>query len=223
MKPRQPTDIHKGQALRSDAEANRARILTAAAAAVRRHGAKVPMASIADDAGVGVGTLYRHFRTRTELLAGLEQRSYRLILEHAQRAAARTEPGIASLAYFLERIIEDRDHLFLPLHGGHISFDKHTVAVRTEITDALEQVFARGRDDGSVRPDASAIDIIITGAFLTTPLPNAPDWDQFARRQARIFLAGLASSNDALLPGSRPTRQHLEEGFSASMGRRPRR
>jgi hypothetical protein len=40
---------------------------------------------------------------------------------------------------------------------------------------------------------------------------------------ARIFLAGLASSNDALLPGSRPNHQHLEEGFSASMGRRPRR
>jgi hypothetical protein len=80
-----------------------------------------------------------------------------------------------------------------------------------------------GITTSSVRSDAPAIDIIITGAFLTTPLPNVPDWDQFARRQARIFLAGLASSNDALLPGSRPTRQHLEEGFSASMGRRPRR
>jgi AcrR family transcriptional regulator len=217
MSTRQPTDNLEDQSLRSDAEANRARILTAAASAVRRHGAKVPMASIADDASVGVGTLYRHFRTRTKLLSGLEERSYRLILGHAQTAAARTGPAIASLAYFLERIIEDRDHLFLPLHGGHISFDERTVAVRAEISDTLEQVFARGRTDGSIRPDATAIDIIITGAFLTTPLPNAPDWDQLARRQARIFLAGLAAAADAPLPGSRPTRQRLEESFSASI------
>jgi AcrR family transcriptional regulator len=220
---RQPTEIPEDPALRRDAEANRARILAAAAAAVRRRSATVPMSSIADDAGVGVGTLYRHFPTRAKLLSGLEERSYRLILEHARRAAGRTEPAIASLAYFLERIIEDRDQLFLPLHGGHVSLDERTVAVRTEISDTLEQVFARGRDDGSVRPDATAVDIIITGAFLTTPLPNAPDWDHLARRQACIFLAGLAAPGDAPLPGSRPTRRHLEEGFSASRGRPPDR
>ena len=50
--------------LRSDAAANRERILAAATIAVRRDREKVPMATIADEAGVGIGTLYRHYPTR---------------------------------------------------------------------------------------------------------------------------------------------------------------
>jgi AcrR family transcriptional regulator len=210
-------------ALRRDAEANRARLLEAAAAAVRRSGEKVPMASIAADAGVGVGTLYRHFPTRTTLLAALERRSYRLVLEHARAAAACAEPAIDCLRHFLEHLIADRDDLVLPLLGGHVSLDRRTVALRTEITDTLDQIFARGRADSSIRRDASAVDIIITGAFLTTPLPLAPNWDQVARRQAHIFLAGLAASNDAPLPGRRTTRKELEQSFATPTPTRPAR
>ena len=69
----------------------------------------------------------------------------------------------------------------------------------------LEQVLARGRRDRTIRPAATPIDIIITGAMLAQPLPHAADWDQLARRQARIFIAGL-SATDPPLAGSRATR-----------------
>jgi hypothetical protein len=83
-----PTDAPRvTRRLRSDAAANRERILAAATIAITRAGEKVPMATIADQAGVGIGTLYRHFPTRPALLAALTMRSFELVLQHARTAA----------------------------------------------------------------------------------------------------------------------------------------
>jgi len=73
---------------RKDAAANRERVLDAATVLVRRDGEKVPMAQIAERAGVGVGTVYRHFATREELLGALVHRSFGLALDNARAAAA---------------------------------------------------------------------------------------------------------------------------------------
>ena len=59
------------RAPRSDAAANRDRLLAAATVAVKHDGEKVPMATVAAQAGVGVGTLYRHYPTREALLSAL--------------------------------------------------------------------------------------------------------------------------------------------------------
>jgi hypothetical protein len=77
----------------------------------------------------------------------------------------------------------------------------------------LEQVLARGRRDGTIRP-ISAIDVIITEAILAQPLPHVADWDQLARRQASIYVAGLTTTSGTPLPGRRPTRAQLEAGFA---------
>jgi AcrR family transcriptional regulator len=204
----------RGGALRSDAAANRERLLDAAAVAIRRHGPKVPIAGIAKGAGVGVGTLYRHFPTRAALFAGLAARSYRLVLEHAREAADSDEPAILAIGGFFERTIRRRDDLILPLHGGPVTLDAEAVALRKAISDALEAVLQRGRDDGTVRGDVTAVDIIITGAQLAQPLAHVPDWDQVAHRQAAIFLAGLATTSAPALPGRGATRTDLEAALS---------
>jgi AcrR family transcriptional regulator len=201
-----PTEARRvTRRLRSDAAANRARILAAATIAVRRDGERVPMARIAEEAGVGIGTLYRHYATRRALLAALTLRSFNLVLDHARAAALSDEPAPAALEQFFEHTIAARDELILPLHGGPVIDDAKVVALQAEIRALLEQVLARGRRDRTIRPDVTPIDIIITGAMLAQPLPNAADWDRLARRQARIFVAGLAAT-DPPLPGSRPTR-----------------
>jgi AcrR family transcriptional regulator len=180
---------------RSDAAANRERILAAATIAVRRDGERVPMATIADEAGVGIGTLYRHYPTRPALLAALTLRSFNLVLEHARAAALSDEPAPAALAQFLEQTIEARDEFVLPLHGGPVIHDDEIAALQTEIRSLLEQVLARGRRDRTIRPDTTPNDIIITGAMLAQPLPHTADWDRLAGRQARIFIAGLAATD----------------------------
>jgi AcrR family transcriptional regulator len=191
--------------LRSDAAANRERILAAATIAVRRDGERVPMATIADEAGVGIGTLYRHYSTRPALMAALTLRSFNLVLDHARAAALSDEPAPVALAQFFEQTIAARNELVLPLHGGPVIQDEEIIALRTEIRNLLEQVLARGRRDRTIRADATPIDVIITGAMLAQPLPHAGAWDQLARRQASIFVAGLAAT-DPPLPGSRPIR-----------------
>ena len=215
--PKAPTEAPGvTRPLRSDALANRERILAAATIAVRRDGERVPMATIADEAGVGIGTLYRHYPTRPALLAALTLRSFELVLEHARAAALSDEPAPAALEQFFERTIAARNDLILPLHGGPVSHDGKIVALRTEIRNLLEQVLARGRRDRTIRPDATPIDVIITGAMLAQPLPHTADWDQLARRQARIFVAGLAAT-DLPRRGSGPTRaRRKDESVRAS-------
>jgi AcrR family transcriptional regulator len=206
--------------LRSDAAANRERVLAAAGRAITREGEKVPMASIAHDAGVGVGTVYRHFPARADLLAALERRSYEIVLDTARAAAAAAgrRSAIGALELFFERTIRSRDELILPLHGGPVSLDAATVAVRTEISDLIDAVLARGRLDGTIRSDATAIDVIVAGAVLAQPLPHVSNWDELARRQARIALDGLTAPGTHRLPGRGPTRTQLETDFASGRG-----
>ena len=116
----------------------------------------------------------------------------------------RSNSAPAALAQFFELTIAARNEFILPFHGGPVIDDEQVVALRAEIRSLLEQVLARGRRDGTIRPDATPIDIIITGAMLAQPLPHAADWDELARRQARIFVAGLAATDLPLLRKDRP-------------------
>jgi AcrR family transcriptional regulator len=179
--------------LRRDAAVNRDRVLAAAAAAIRRKGTGVPIATIAADAGVGVGTLYRHYPSREDLLAALTLRSFRLVLDAAQTAADCTDLGIDALRGFIEQTIEHGPELVLPLHGGPVPLDEETVALRSEVHATIEKVLRRGRQDGTIRADVTAFDIIVFGALLAQPLPNVPDWRSAARKLAKIYLDGLAS------------------------------
>jgi AcrR family transcriptional regulator len=197
-------------ALRRDAAANYERILVAAAVAIRRDGPKVPLATIAEGARVGVGTLYRHFPTREALFTALAIRAFRLVLDHAREAADSDEPAINSIARFFERTISRRDDLILPLHGAPVSRDPGVAGLRTAVREALEEVLRRGRADGTVRGDVTAADIIITGAQLAQPLANAADWDQIARRQAALYLGGLSPTALPPLSGNGVTQAGLE-------------
>jgi AcrR family transcriptional regulator len=179
--------------LRRDAAANRDRVLAAAAAAIRRDGVGVPIATIAADAGVGVATLYRRYPSREDLLAALTLRSFRLVLDAAQSAAACPDSGIDALRGFIEQTIEQGPELVLPMHGGPVPLDEDTVALRSEVHATIEKVLRRGKQDGTIRADVAPIDIIIFGALLAQPLPHVPDWRSAARRQAKIYFDGLAS------------------------------
>lgn len=185
--------VRMGPRLRRDAAANRERVLEAATAAVRREGDKVPIATIAADAGVGVATLYRSFPTREALLAALSHRAFLLVLGHARRAARYRGPAVAAVAAFFEAVLEDRDKLILPLHGGPVDLDRATAAVQTEIRSTLQSLLDRGREDGSIRQPVTAGDLIIAGAQFASPLPNVGDWGRVARRGMRVYLSGLGS------------------------------
>jgi AcrR family transcriptional regulator len=151
----------------------------------------VPLATIAADAGVGVGTLYRRYPSREALLAALTHRSFLLVLDAARRAAGSEDAAIDSLRGFIDQTIDHGADLVLPLHGGPVPLDRDTIALRTEVHHTLEQILGRGQQDGTIRTDVTALDIVVFGALLAQPLPHVPDWKLTARRQAVVYIDGL--------------------------------
>lgn len=186
---------------RSDAVANQERLLAAAVAAMLRSGRQVPMASIARDAGVGVGTLYRHYPTREALLSALTERSFEMVLGVVEDVLAIDGPAIHAVEVFLTRTIAHRDQLVLPLHGGPAEVTGQARRTREEIHDGIRLILERGRRDRTIRADATSDDVVFFGAMLAQPLSDDVVWtEENLRRQLRIFLSGLAPSGPGLDP-----------------------
>lgn len=178
--------------LRRDAVVNQERVLRAAVAAVLREGDQVPMSVIAAEAGVGVGTLYRRYPNREALLDALTCRAFTVVLGCARAADRTDQPGLACLDSFLDGVLARRGELVLPLHGGPAELSTGARAIRSQLHETLRGVLGRGLLDGSVRPDATTWDVVVFGAVLARPLPNAPDWPRTAARLKTVYLDGLA-------------------------------
>jgi AcrR family transcriptional regulator len=178
---------------RSDAARNRQALIRAATAAVHREGPRVPMATVAAEAGVGIGTLYRHFATRDELLAYLTHGSFEKVLANAQIAQRAGATAAAALRLFIEAAISQRNELVLPLHGGPSPTVPATRAVQQQVHQIIQQIIDRGRRDGTIRQDVTPHDIIALGAMLAQPGRSDPDWDATCRRLLTTYLTGLAS------------------------------
>ena len=195
--PQSNDDVRRRE-LRRDAADNRERVLAAAAAAVRREGTAVPMATIAADAGVGVGTVYRHFPSREALLGALTRRSFQLVLDAAARAAETGQSGIAAVRDFLDQTVEHGPDLVLPLHGGPLQVDQDTAAVQAEVHRRLGALLRRGQRDGTIRRGVRTADLVIFGALLAQRLPHVPDWNRTARRLVDVYVAGMAPTTQPL-------------------------
>jgi AcrR family transcriptional regulator len=199
---------------RRDAELNRERILDAAVSLMLREGRHVPLADIAAEAGVGVGTLYRSYTDREALLHALEYRAYDLLNHILDEIERRDIPGLDAIREYLERCLEVGDQLILPLHGAPPLVSAQAVHARREINRRLEGFVERGQADGSIRAPVNATDVIVFSALTTQPLPHGPSWPLIAGRQLAIFVNGLAGSGPAGLPGPAVTRHDIEAAFA---------
>ncbi|MET0699380.1 MAG: TetR/AcrR family transcriptional regulator [Mycobacterium sp.] len=201
------------RAVRRDAQRNRERILAAAATTMASHGRNVPLASIADAAGVGVGTFYRGFPDRTALLHAMEYRAYELLIDILVRIEELPQTGAEAVHSFLVESLGIAERLVLPLHGAPPLLDEAAVAARQRIDAALESFLAAGRADGTVRQDVNATDVIMCSALTTQPLQHGPNWQVTARRHIALFVAGIRAVDDAALPGPAVGRRDIEETF----------
>jgi AcrR family transcriptional regulator len=183
---------------RKDALRNRDRVLDAATDLVRSDGEKVPMAKIAERAGVGVGTVYRHFATREELLGALVHRSFGLAVDNARAAAAHPGSALEGVRLFFLATMRDRERFVLPLHGGPPVFTPATRTRQADVRTALRTLLERGKVAGELRADLTPEDLIVASSLLSRPLPGTSDWDGLARRQIDLMINGLgppANSN----------------------------
>jgi AcrR family transcriptional regulator len=186
---------------RRDALENRDRVLDAATELVRGEGEKVPMARIAERAGVGIGTVYRHFATREDLLGALVHRSFGLAVENAGAAAAHPGSSLEGVRSFLLATLRDRERFVLPLHGGPAIFTAATRQRQADVRTALRSLIERGQAAGELRADLVPEDLIVASSLLSRPLPGTGDWDALARRQIDLIVTGLGPQRPSSGPG----------------------
>ena len=179
---------------RKDALRNRERVLEAAVELVRRDGERVPLAAIAERAGVGIGTVYRHFPTREDLLGALVHQSFGLAVENARAAAGTPGPALDGIRHFFLATLRDRERFVLPLHGGPIVFTPATRRLQADVRVALGMLIERGQVNGELRADLTPEDLIVATSLLSRPLPGADDWERLARRQIDLLIGGLSRS-----------------------------
>jgi AcrR family transcriptional regulator len=207
-----PADLSPRQ--RADAQRNRNHLLSSAATTFTQEGPRVTMQRIAQNAGVGIGTLYRHFPDRSALLAALSHRAFLAVLKLAQASrTAQSDPFLA-LLHFMRGTIQHRDVLVLPLHGAPVTLSAADVSIRRAISAELDQILQSGHQAGTLRQDVNATDIIVFGALLAQSTPHLPDAALAAERAAQIFIDGLRMGGSPL-PGQPVSRSELEAGFAS--------
>ncbi len=144
--------------LRADAARNRARILAAAEAVFAAEGIEVPVDTIAEKAGVGVGTLYRHFPTKEKLCEAILLERLASLTVDAQALAEADDPAAAFFG-FLDHVVEEaaaKRDLIVAVMGAGVTFDLAASDVKEALRVAVEVLLRRAQEAGAVRSDVTA-------------------------------------------------------------------
>ena len=180
-----------GRKPRADAQRNRERILEIAKQAFTRSGADTSLDDIAKQAGVGPGTLYRHFPTREELLKAV----YRNELENLATAGekfAETLPPVEALRAWLLLFVDAvaAKQIIAPalntLVGDH---KKVFEASYAQVHEAIRRLVKRAVKSGDIRKDLDPSDLLRVLVGVAN-VASSPDWQQSARRLVDILIAG---------------------------------
>jgi AcrR family transcriptional regulator len=189
-RPKTPTRKPRPQ-LRKDALRNRERILEVAKEAFTLSGANASLDEIARQAGVGPGTLYRHFPAREELLAAV-YRSEIEKLAAAEQKFARELPPIEALRAWLLLFVDyvAAKHLIAPALNAILGDPKKVFeASYARIWEAIRALVKRAIQTGDVRKDLDAVDLL-RALIGVANVATSPDWQQSARRLVDILIAG---------------------------------
>jgi AcrR family transcriptional regulator len=186
-KPSQPAQRKP----RTDALRNRERILEVAKGAFTRHGADASLDDIAKQAGVGAGTLYRHFPTRDALIEAVYRSDVEKLAAAAHGFAAAMSPAEALRAWlllFVDYIAAK--HIIAPalnsVAGGPSRLYEGS---RSTVQGALDELVKRAKKSGDVRRDVDASDLL-RAVIGVSYVGSGGDWQQSARRLVDILMAG---------------------------------
>ncbi|OBK84344.1 TetR/AcrR family transcriptional regulator [Mycolicibacter sinensis] len=186
--------------LRKDAERNRKRILAAARELFASKGLEPNLNDVAHHAGVGVGTVYRRFATKEELLEAIFEDGVNQLADLAETALQQPDSW-HGLVWYVEQMCEItatdrglREIAFSKAYGG----DRVTAA-QERLVPVLKRLVERARADGRLRPDLSDTDMPIFGLLAGTVSEFAGHIDaELWRRYVAILLDGMRYRSDQL-------------------------
>jgi AcrR family transcriptional regulator len=149
--------------LRADALRNRQRVLDAAEAVFAAEGISVPVDVIAEKAGVGVGTLYRHFPTKEKLFEAIMIQRIEELVADARCRLGSDDPGAAFfdfLAYLVGEFSLKRD-LIVAMSGAGIEFEVVVADAKKELQDSVRELLLAAQRVGAVRDDVTG-EVVLT-------------------------------------------------------------
>ena len=189
--------------LRADARRNREKVLTAARAVFSEHGRDAQIDDVARRAGVGVGTVYRHFPTKEALIEALMVAAFEAIAAEAEAALEVEDPweAFASVLWKGAEIMSaDRalSEVFASIPGAMES----AMPTVEGLTASMTKVIARAQEAGVLRPDLVVDDIPMVMCGIGSATKKEHRCEGAWRRHLSIVLDGLrADSASGPLPG----------------------
>lgn len=193
-----PTTIYgmlsTNRVMRADARRSRDAILAAAGELFAARGSEVQMDEIAEHAGLGMGTLYRHFATKQTLLAAIIERRIVAMIELAHAAEQITDPGrsFQTLLYsYLEAAERDAAYRYALIGPEKTAWEQITEP-KAKFAAIAQRIVQRAADAGQVRSDLSFTDfVLITRGAMANMNPEDDDW----RRHLALTLEGIRASS----------------------------
>ena len=179
---------------RADARRNHEQLLKTASTLFREKGVMVPMKDIAREAGIGVGTLYRHFPHRADLIAAV----FRNEVDECAMAAERLCQEFSScealerwIALYVQLIVTKRG-LASVLHSGESAYAELPAYFETRLVSSLEKLLPHVT--GNIRDNTLATDTLRGIALLCAPAAKG-DLLQ-TQRLVKLFLKGIRAGDD---------------------------
>ncbi|MEV6841995.1 helix-turn-helix domain-containing protein [Actinoplanes sp. NPDC051411] len=185
--------------MRSDAARNRVKVLEAAEAVLDEQGLSARMDEIARRAGVGVGTLYRHFATKEALYQAIVTARVDALLNQAARLRATADAGSAFFTFFA-RIVADagrKKALTDALHGAGIDLKAQQTGQQASMRAAITELLHDAQRVGTVRSDIELPEVLalLRGASMAAETGDYPG--TVLDRSLSILFDGLRSEPGA--------------------------
>ncbi len=207
--------------LRRDAQENRRRLLEAAREVFAESGFEATMDDVAARAGVGVGTAYRRFANKEELIAALFQDRLDELEAVIDRALAEQDPWQGVVAYLEGSIaLQSCDRGLKELVFSSQHHREFVEQARARLKPRVDELVERAHAAGRLRPGVGATDLVTVQLMLSTISEStandpAPAW----RRFLPLALDGFSPDRTDPLPGTAPTLEQLDAVMAAKHGR----
>ena len=179
---------------RSDAQKNRELLIEAAKEVLGRGGPNASLEAVARRAGVGIGTLYRHFPTREALFMAVFSRELDQLLATAEDLAEREDPleAIRSWLHANVNLVETKRGMLGALSLVMTEDLKKGYTERSNLVlSAMDRLLEKGRSAGEIRDNVSAEDLVQTLYAICYARQPGPDWRENVLRVLDIFVDGL--------------------------------
>ncbi len=187
-----PIAVAVERPMRADARRNHDRILAAGREVFGENGAEAQMDDIARHAGVGVGTVYRHFPTKEALMGELVRQKFALFVLHARAALMSEEAPFDALTAALRRNAEQiaLDAATRYAMGAGTAVWEAATVERDELSELFAELISRAHRAGTLRRDLTVADIPMLMCGVSTSMDRDLDW----RRHLELTLDGLRAS-----------------------------